>query len=110
MTTIEDVLRHLQAGSDAFTIMKELKLAPSKLQRMLRSVTMRSYLSIQSQVASAQMRMRLSQQAIDLPSRLMEIAKNEDAEIGRRACVNLLRQLAALDSSFCPPQHARATL
>ncbi len=96
MATFEEVLTLLQEGCDAQTIMSRCGLSPSKLRRIVRSRAMAEHVGIQGEVAWAQLRMRLAARSVNLPQRLLEIASSQDAEVSRRACMNLLKQAEAL--------------
>jgi len=91
MATQKEILRRLLMAQTAQTIMKELKLSPSRLKRILDSPRMVTTLALQQRVAKASVALHSAMVAPDAPSRLHEIAFGEHGEIGRRACLSMLR-------------------
>ena len=96
MATFDEVLRMLEDGSDATTIMNKCGLSPSKLGRILSSRAMRQHIAVHSALAAAQLRLRLAQRLIGLPQRLVELTQSPDSEVSRRACMNLLKEIETL--------------
>jgi hypothetical protein len=93
MKLYEEVFERLRNGVSVMQIQEELRVAPSRLRRILHSKRFRRHMVLQREATRAFLALTTADQAYWIVKRLREISEGRNEDSSRKACYALLNTL-----------------
>ena len=97
MASYKDILRAIRQGQSPREIIEQLRLSPSRAQRLLKCKALKRHLRMEEQIAAMMVSHETAAAAHLVSRKLLELLDSGSAETTRKACLALLNEATQHD-------------